>query len=68
MELLSARKENDLLQIIEKTHDQIHFIHLRNTQLLDIGSFYESDHLLGIQNRAKIMLVLLQEQKRRMKM
>jgi len=65
---LSARKENDLLQIIEKTHDRIHFIHLRNTQLLDNGSFYESGHLSGTQNMPKIMLALLQEQKRRIKM
>lgn len=65
---LSARKENDLLEVIEKTRDRIHFVHLRNTLLLEDGSFYESGHLTGTQNMPKIMLALLQEQKRRIKM
>lgn len=62
---LSARKENDLLGIIEKTSDRIHFIHLRNTQLLEDGSFYESGHLNGSQNMVPIMEALLKEQRRR---
>lgn len=62
---LSARKENDLMQIIEKTRERIYFVHLRNTQLLDNGSFYESGHLNGSQNMMKIMYALLNEQKRR---
>ncbi|WP_319590124.1 mannonate dehydratase [uncultured Draconibacterium sp.] len=62
---LSARKENDLLEVIEKTRDRIHFVHLRNTLLLDDSSFCESGHLSGSQNMAKIVIALLQEQKRR---
>ena len=62
---LSARKENDLLEIIEKTADRIHFVHLRNTQMLPDGSFYESGHLTGSQNLPRLMIALLKEQKRR---
>ena len=62
---LSARKENDLLEVIEKTRDRIHFVHLRNTLLLEDGSFYESGHLTGSQNMMKIMYALIKEQKRR---
>jgi mannonate dehydratase len=64
---LSALKENGLIQIIERTRDRIHFVHLRNTQLLDNGSFFESGHLAGSQNMMKIMWALLNEQKRRVK-
>lgn len=62
---LSARKENNLLEMINKTRDRIHFVHLRNTQLLEDGSFYESGHLEGAQNMAKILSALLKEQQRR---
>lgn len=62
---LSARRENDLLEIIEKTNDRIHFVHLRNTQILEDGSFYESGHLSGTQNMAALMTALLKEQRRR---
>ncbi|MCU4174304.1 mannonate dehydratase [Carboxylicivirga sp. N1Y90] len=62
---LSARKENDLLDIINKTAERIHFVHLRNTHLLEDGSFYESGHLFGSQNMVKLVKALLKEQKRR---
>lgn len=62
---LSARKENDLLEIIEKTKNRIHFVHLRNTQMLDDGSFYESGHLTGTQNMPKLVTALLKEQRQR---
>ncbi|WP_297089929.1 mannonate dehydratase [uncultured Draconibacterium sp.] len=64
---LSARKENDLSQIIEKTRERIHFVHLRNTHLLEDGSFYESGHLVGSQNMARLVFQLLLEQQRRYK-
>lgn len=63
----SAHKKNNLVDIIKKHADRIHFIHLRNTQLLDDGSFYESGHLEGSQNMFEIVKELLQEQKRRIK-
>nr|WP_321411982.1 mannonate dehydratase [uncultured Carboxylicivirga sp.] len=62
---LSARKENNLVEIINHCSERIHFVHLRNTQLLPDGSFYESGHLAGSQNMVQIMTALLKEQKRR---
>ncbi len=62
---LSARKENNLLEIINKCADKIHFVHLRNTHLLPDGSFYESGHLSGSQKMVNLMTALLKEQKRR---
>ncbi|GET31395.1 mannonate dehydratase [Prolixibacter bellariivorans] len=62
---LSARRENNLAEIIEKTRERIHFVHLRNTQMLEDGSFYESGHLTGTQDMVPLVTALLQEQKRR---
>ena len=62
---LSARKENNLLDIIKSYGERIHFVHLRNTKLLPDGSFYESGHLAGSQNMVSLMTALLKEQKKR---
>ena len=62
---LSARKENNLHEIIENFGDRIHFVHLRNTKLLEDGSFYESGHLSGSQDMVRLMTALLKEQKKR---
>ena len=62
---LSARRENNLAEIIEKTRERIHFVHLRNTQMLEDGSFYESGHLTGTQNMVPLLTALLKEQRRR---
>ena len=62
---LSARRENNLLEIIEKTSERIHFVHLRNTRMLEDGSFYESGHLEGTQNMVPLVTALLKEQRRR---
>jgi len=63
---LSARQDNDLVKMVSGFGDRIHFSHLRNTQLLDDGSFYESGHLEGSQDMVAIVTALLKEQKRRM--
>ena len=62
---LSARKDNNLVEIVEKIGHRIQFIHLRNTQLNVDGSFYESGHLEGTQDMVAIMTALLKEQKKR---
>ncbi len=62
---LSARKDNDLTAIARLLGHRIHFVHLRNTQLLADGSFYESGHLRGSQNMAILVTELLLEQRRR---
>ncbi|SMO65515.1 mannonate dehydratase [Gracilimonas mengyeensis] len=64
---LSARAENKPLELAQKYADRIHFVHLRNTQLLEDGSFYESGHIKGSQNMATILEALLLEQRKRKK-
>ncbi len=43
----SIRADNDLSAMIREFADRIHFVHLRNTQREQFGSFYESQHLDG---------------------
>lgn len=62
---LGASKENDLVKIIKDFGEHIHFVHLRNVQWADDGSFYEADHLNGSLPMDAIMKALILEQKRR---
>lgn len=62
---LGASKENDLVKIIKDFGEHIHFVHLRNVQWADDGSFYEADHLNGSLPMEKIMKALILEQKKR---
>lgn len=42
-----ARPDNDLVQMMNKHADRIHFAHLRATKRDDKGNFFEADHLNG---------------------
>ena len=44
---LGANPANDLPQIFDTHKERVHFLHLRNVQKFEDGSFYESDHLDG---------------------
>ncbi|MBP2832906.1 mannonate dehydratase [Aquimarina sp. U1-2] len=62
---LAARKDNDLIQIIKKYAQFIHFLHLRNIKRDKEGNFYESGHLSGSVSMKDMMQELLILQKRK---
>ena len=62
---LGASKDNDLVKIIEDFGSSIHFLHLRNVQWNEDGSFYEADHLNGSLPMERVMKAIILEQKKR---
>ncbi len=62
---LGARGDNDLPGMVERLGRHIHFLHLRNVQREDDGSFYEADHLGGSTDMYAVMKAIILEQKKR---
>jgi mannonate dehydratase len=62
---LGARPDNDLTAMAKRFAPRIHAAHLRSTQRLPDGSFYEADHLAGSVDMPAVVRVLLDEQDRR---
>ncbi|MDN5285781.1 MAG: mannonate dehydratase [Mucilaginibacter sp.] len=62
---LGARADNDLPGIIERLGEHIHFLHLRNVQREDDGSFYEAEHLNGSADMYAVMKKIILEQQKR---
>ena len=60
-----ARKENDLVKMIDRFGDNIHFLHLRNTKMDDEGNFYEADHLSGDADMYEIVKAVVLTMRRR---
>ena len=61
----SARADNDLVEMAADFAPRIHAVHLRSTQRLPDGSFYEASHLEGTADMPAIVQVLLDESTRR---
>ncbi|MBW8781373.1 MAG: mannonate dehydratase [Verrucomicrobia bacterium] len=61
----SARPSNDLPAMARRFAPRIHAVHLRSTQRLPDGSFFEADHLAGSVDMPAVARVLLDEQDRR---
>ena len=61
----SARADNDLPAMVRAFAPRIHAVHLRSTQRLPDGSFYEADHLAGSVDMPAVVRALLDEQDHR---
>jgi mannonate dehydratase len=59
-----ARADNDLLKMIKRFGEQIHFLHLRNTKRDGDGNFYEAEHLGGDANMPAIVQEVLNLQQK----
>jgi mannonate dehydratase len=62
-----ARPDNDLPAMVNRFATRIHAVHLRSTQLLEDGTFFEAGHLGGSVNMPAVVNNLLREQDRRKK-
>ena len=60
-----ARADNDLVKMLKRFGDQVHFLHLRNTKRDAEGNFYEADHLAGDTDMYAIIKEVVQIMKRR---
>ena len=60
-----ARPDNDLLRMLKRFGDHVHFLHLRNTKRDEDGNFFEADHLEGDADMVEIIREVLRIQQRR---
>ncbi len=60
-----ARPDNNIVKMIQRFGDRIHFLHLRNTRRDEEGNFYEAAHLNGDTEMYDVIkeIVLLQRKR-----
>jgi mannonate dehydratase len=62
---LGANPINDLPGMMKRLGAKVHFLHLRNVQHEEDGSFHEAPHLEGSTNMYAVMKAVVEEQNRR---
>ncbi len=63
---LGVRADNDLVKIIRRFGDRIHFVHLRTTKREQgTRNFHEAPHLHGDVDMYEVVTALLQEENKR---
>ncbi len=60
-----VRDDNDLVGMVRRLGNHIHFIHLRSTKRDEMGNFFEADHLGGDVDMVGVIREFLAVQKRR---
>lgn len=60
-----ARADNNIVQMLKRFGDRVHFLHLRNTKRDTAGNFYEAAHLAGDTDMYAVVKEVLEIQKRR---
>lgn len=60
-----ARPDNDLVRMLKRFGDHIHFLHLRNTKRDTEGNFFEADHLAGDTDMYEVVREIVLIMKRR---
>ena len=59
--------KNDLIGMIRRLGNSIHFVHLRATKRDDLGNFHEGNHLESDVDMFEVMKALVEEQEKRVK-
>ena len=60
-----ARADNNIVAMLKRFSDRIHFLHLRNTKRDAAGNFYEAAHLEGDTDMYEVISEVLKIQQRR---